>query len=114
MTAVLTLVSSAGAESPAIVIGCPLPLGASYGQNGLRGLTLAAEEINAEGGMVLHGQKRPVKLEIIDTGDLDPKVSESEAMAKVESLIKDKKADVFRGIIDRCAKRRGERAEKTT
>jgi branched-chain amino acid transport system substrate-binding protein len=85
------------AEKDAIIVGCPLPLTASYGRNGLRGLTLAAEESNAKGGVLLNGKKVPIKLEILDTGDLDPKVSSDESDAQVEKLITDKKADVLIG-----------------
>jgi branched-chain amino acid transport system substrate-binding protein len=95
---VLSLATSpACAERKAIVVGCPLPLGASYGQNGYEGIVLATEQINAAGGIKLHGKTYPIKLEIIDTGDLDPKVSEKEAMAKVESLIQDKNVEVLVG-----------------
>jgi branched-chain amino acid transport system substrate-binding protein len=85
------------AERDAIVVGCPLPLGASYGRNGYRGVILATEEINAKGGIRLHGKQYPIKLEIIDTGDLDPKVSAEESNAQVEKLITEKKADVLVG-----------------
>jgi branched-chain amino acid transport system substrate-binding protein len=85
------------AEREAIVVGSPLPLNFTYGQNGLRSLTLAAEEINAKGGILLQGKRYPVKLEIIDTNDLDPKATENETMAKIESLITDKKAEVLVG-----------------
>jgi hypothetical protein len=40
-------------EGDFIVVGCPMPAGASYGINGVRGLTLAAEEINAAGGILI-------------------------------------------------------------
>ncbi|MBN1941832.1 MAG: ABC transporter substrate-binding protein [Phycisphaerae bacterium] len=85
------------AERDAVVVGCPLPLGASYGQNGLKGITLATEEINAAGGIQLGDKKLPIKLEVVDTGDLDPKVSEADALSKVEGLITDKKVDVLVG-----------------
>ncbi len=85
------------AEKKAIVVGCPLPLDASYGNNGYRGIVLATEQINADGGILYHGKKLPIQLEVVNTGDLDPSVSESEAMAKVESLITDKKVDVLVG-----------------
>ncbi|MBN1554146.1 MAG: ABC transporter substrate-binding protein [Phycisphaerae bacterium] len=91
------LSSLAAAERKFILVGCPLPLGATYGQNPYRGIILATEEINKQGGVTLDGKKYPLKLEIIDTGDLDPKVSESEAMAKVESLITDKNCEVLVG-----------------
>ncbi len=81
----------------AIVIGCPLPLAASYGQNGLQGITLAVEEINDEGGVKVGDKKLPLKMEVIDTGDLAPATKEQEAMAKLESLITDKKVNVLIG-----------------
>ncbi|MBN1554153.1 MAG: ABC transporter substrate-binding protein, partial [Phycisphaerae bacterium] len=74
-----------------------LPLTASYGRNAMRGLTLAAEQINAAGGIRLQGKKLPVQLVIMDTGDLNPTVSEAEAMARVEDLITGKKVDVLIG-----------------
>ncbi|MBN1941829.1 MAG: ABC transporter substrate-binding protein [Phycisphaerae bacterium] len=86
-----------GEERKTILVGCPLPLGASYGQNGLKGLTLATEEINDKGGILLHGKKYPIQLEIVDTGDLDPKVSVEESNAQVEKLITEKNVDVLVG-----------------
>lgn len=97
MLALLCLFSPQAVAQDAVVVGCPLPLGASYGQNGMKGLTLAAEEINEKGGITVGGKKLPVKLEIVDTGDLDPKVSEADALAKVKSLITDKKANFLIG-----------------
>ncbi|MBN1554155.1 MAG: ABC transporter substrate-binding protein [Phycisphaerae bacterium] len=90
------MTSSATAQD-AVVIGCPLPLAASYGQNGLRGITLAVEQINDAGGVKLGDKKVPFKMEVVDTGDLDPKVTQDQAMAKVKSLITDKKAHVLIG-----------------
>ncbi len=84
-------------EGDFIVVGCPMPAQASYGINGVRGLTLAAEEINDAGGILLGGKKRLIKLEIVDTGDLDPKTPEAEVMSKVEKLITEKKAEVLVG-----------------
>jgi len=37
-----------------------------------RGITLAVEEINAKAGVNVAGTKRPLKLEISDTRDLEP------------------------------------------
>jgi branched-chain amino acid transport system substrate-binding protein len=81
----------------AIVVGCPLPVGASYGENGYRGIVLATEEINDQGGIQLGDKKIPIKLEVVDTKDLSPETSEADAMAKVEGLITDKKVDVLVG-----------------
>jgi branched-chain amino acid transport system substrate-binding protein len=56
-------------------------------------LTLAVEEINAGGGVSVKGEKRPFKLEIMDTRDCEPGVPVSEALLVVEKVILDKKAD---------------------
>ncbi|MBN1554158.1 MAG: ABC transporter substrate-binding protein [Phycisphaerae bacterium] len=80
-----------------IVVGCPLPLKYSYGQNGLRGLTLAVEQINAEGGITLQGKAYPVRLEFLDTDDQNPNVPERQVMEKLKLLLKNKKPDVLIG-----------------
>jgi branched-chain amino acid transport system substrate-binding protein len=94
---VLVLPSLARAEGDFIVVGCPMPAKASYGINGIRGLTLASEEINAAGGVTINGKKHLLKLEFVDTGDLTPKTTQDEVMAKVENLITEKKVDVLVG-----------------
>jgi len=87
---------SAMAEKP-IVIGCPLATAFLYGWDAERGVTLAIEEINAQGGVDVDGKKRPFKIEVIDTRDLEPGVPVSEALLAVEKLILDKKADFLIG-----------------
>ena len=88
---------SAGAKIKPIVVGCPVPRASAYGQNGERGLILAAEEINASGGVNVKGIMRPLKLEIIDTRDEEPSVPTSEVLLAIEKLILQKKADVIVG-----------------
>jgi len=88
---------TARGADPVILVGCPMPAQATYGQNGVRGLTMAAEEINAAGGVMLNGKKHLLKLEMVDTGDLDPKTPENEVMDKVERLITQNKVDVLVG-----------------
>ena len=84
------------AEKP-IVSGAPLSTSFLYGWDAWRGMTLAVEEINAAGGVNVGGKKRPFKLEIIDTRDLEPGVPVSEALLAVEKLILEKKADFILG-----------------
>ena len=84
------------AEEP-IVIGCPLSTAFLYGWDAERGIKLAVEEINAKGGVTVGGKKRPFKVEVIDTRDLEPGVPVSEALLAVEKLILDKKADFILG-----------------
>jgi len=87
--------SALGAEP--IVIGCPLSTAFLYGWDAERAITLAVEEINAAGGVNVAGKKRPFKVEVIDTRDLEPGVPVSEALLVVEKLILEKKADFILG-----------------
>jgi branched-chain amino acid transport system substrate-binding protein len=81
----------------AIVIGSPLSTGFPDGVDAERGLRLAVEEINAAGGVNVAGQMRPLKLEVMDTRDLEPGVPVSEALLAVEKLILGKGADFIVG-----------------
>ena len=73
---------AAWAEEP-IVIGCPLSTAFLYGWDAERGVKLAVEEINAKGGVDVGGEKRPFRVEVIDTRDLEPGVPVSEALLKM-------------------------------
>jgi branched-chain amino acid transport system substrate-binding protein len=88
--------SPARAADP-IILGCPLSTAFLYGWAAERGFTLAMEEINAAGGVQVGGEKRLLKMEVIDTRDLEPGVPVSEALLAVEKLILDKKADFILG-----------------
>lgn len=87
---------SFSAEKP-IVIGSPLSTAFLYGWDAERGIKLAADEINAKGGVAVGGKKRPLKVEVIDTRDLEPGVPVSEALLALEKLILEKKADFIIG-----------------
>ncbi len=93
---ILTYGISVAAEKP-IILGAPLSTAYLYGWDAERGFTLAVEEINAAGGVDVGGKKRPLKLEVIDTRDLEPGVPVSEALLAVEKLILDRKADFIVG-----------------
>jgi len=80
-----------------IVLGCPLSTAFLYGWDAERGIKLAVEEINSAGGVNVGGVKRPFKVEVIDTRDLEPGVPVSEALLAVEKLILEKKADFLLG-----------------
>jgi branched-chain amino acid transport system substrate-binding protein len=84
------------AEKP-IVIGAPLSTAFLYGWDAERAMTMAIEEINAAGGVNVGGTKRPFKVEVIDTRDLEPGVPVSEALLVVEKLILEKNADFIMG-----------------
>jgi len=89
-------VTSHSAEPP-IVIGAPLSTAFLYGWDAERGMKLAVEEINAAGGVAIGGKKRPFKVEVIDTRDLEAGVPVSDALMAIEKLILEKKADVIIG-----------------
>jgi len=80
-----------------IVIGCPLSTAFLYGWDAERGIKLAIDEINAEGGVKVGDTNRPFKAEVIDTRDLEPGVPVSEALMAVEKLILEKNADFLVG-----------------
>jgi branched-chain amino acid transport system substrate-binding protein len=80
-----------------IVIGAPLSTQYLYGWDAQRAMLLAVEEINAKGGVQVGNARRPFRLEVLDTRDLEPGVPLSEAMLVVEKLILEKKADVLLG-----------------
>lgn len=80
-----------------IVIGAPLPTQYLYGWDAQRAMLLAVEEINARGGVQVGSVRRPFKLEVLDTRDLEPGVPLSEALLVVEKLILERKADVLLG-----------------
>ncbi|MCX8023073.1 MAG: ABC transporter substrate-binding protein [Syntrophorhabdaceae bacterium] len=93
----LSLCQSAKAAEAPIVVGAPLSTAFLYGWDAERGIKLAVDEINAKGGVTVGGKKRPFKVEVIDTRDLEPGVPVSEALLALEKLILEKKADFIVG-----------------
>jgi branched-chain amino acid transport system substrate-binding protein len=87
----------ANAAAKPIVIGAPLATAFLYGWDAERAIKLAAEEINAKGGVTVGKEKRPFKVEVIDTRDLEPGVPVSDALLVVEKLILEKNADFIVG-----------------
>jgi len=88
---------NARAQGKPIVIGAPLSTAFLYGWDAARAITLATEEINAQGGVTIGKEKRPFKIEIMDTRDLEPGVPTSDALLVVEKLILEKNADFIVG-----------------
>ncbi|TMA11020.1 MAG: ABC transporter substrate-binding protein [Deltaproteobacteria bacterium] len=80
-----------------IVIGAPLSTQYLYGWDAQRAMVLAIEEINAKGAVQVGSARRPFKLEVLDTRDLEPGVPLSDALLVVEKLILEKKADILMG-----------------
>lgn len=97
MLAMLFMLATPAAAAKPIVLGCPLSTAYLYGWDAERAIKLAVDEINAAGGVNVGGSKRPFKVEVIDTRDLEPGVPVSEALLGVEKLILEKKADFIVG-----------------
>ncbi|MBI4776371.1 MAG: ABC transporter substrate-binding protein [Deltaproteobacteria bacterium] len=93
----ITAFAPPAAAAEPIVLGCPLSTAFLYGWDAERAIRLAVEEINAQGGVDVGGEKRPFEVEVIDTRDLEPGVPVSEALLAVEKLILEKKADFIVG-----------------
>jgi branched-chain amino acid transport system substrate-binding protein len=93
---IVCLGSPAKAEQP-IVIGAPLATAFLYGWDAEKGIKLAVDEINQAGGVKVGNEKRPFKVEVIDTRDLEPGVPTNEALLAIEKLILEKKADFIVG-----------------
>jgi branched-chain amino acid transport system substrate-binding protein len=91
------LSSKTYAQGKPIVIGAPLATAFLYGWDAERAIKLAVEEINAKGGVTVGKEKRPFKVEVMDTRDLEPGVPTSDALLVVEKLILEKNADFIVG-----------------
>jgi len=85
------------AQEKPIILGAPLSTAFLYGWVAERGIKLAVDEINAAGGVNVGGKKRPFKVEVIDTRDLEPGVPVADALLALEKLILEKKADFIVG-----------------
>jgi branched-chain amino acid transport system substrate-binding protein len=89
--------SGAALAQKPIILGAPLSMAYLYGWTAERGIRLAVDEINADGGVSVGDKKRPFAVEVIDTRDLEPGVPVSEALMAVERLILSRKADFIVG-----------------
>jgi len=73
-----------------IVIGAPTDLGTTQ-KDEYRGAALAAEEINAKGGVLVGGVKRPLKIVTADTRDVEPTIPIHDVILAYEDLISKEK-----------------------
>lgn len=93
----LSPLEKAYGQGKPIIIGAPLATAFLYGWDAERAIKLAVEEINAKGGVAVGKEKRPFKVEVMDTRDLEPGVPVSDALLVVEKLILEKNADFIIG-----------------
>jgi len=83
------------AESEPIVIGIPTAFGSIEGAAALKAVEMAVEEVNADGGVDVGGEKRPFEIVTIDTREHEAGVPVTDALAAVEKLILDDDPDVI-------------------
>lgn len=74
-----------------IILGVAADLGAIEGADGLRAAQLAVEEINAKGGVLVNGVRRPFEIVQANTRDNEPGLPINDALAGLEKLIVEKK-----------------------
>ncbi len=70
-----------------IIVGVPTALNTDYGRDSVNAVKLAVKEINAKGGVKVGTQKRPIKLIITDTRDMEPTTPAHDALMAAEKLI---------------------------
>jgi branched-chain amino acid transport system substrate-binding protein len=78
-------------ESEPIRVGVPTTLSIFQGDEMLKAVTMAVEEINTGGGINLNGEKRLIKLFSSDLRDALPGVPVPEALMGLEKMILDQK-----------------------
>lgn len=70
-----------------IVIGVPTSLGFIEGKESLQAVKMAVEEINARGGVLVYGERRPLTVVSIDARGAAPGVPTAEVLMAYEKLI---------------------------
>jgi branched-chain amino acid transport system substrate-binding protein len=91
MTGVWSVCSQGAYAADPIVIGVPTSTGFLEGKECLKSVQMAADEINARGGVSVGGVKRPFKIESLDIRDAAPGVPVPEALLGMEKIILEKK-----------------------
>ncbi|MBM4308993.1 MAG: amino acid ABC transporter substrate-binding protein [Deltaproteobacteria bacterium] len=74
-----------------VIIGVPTFLGSIEGAESLKAVQMAADEINAKGGVTVKGAKHLIKVEASEIRDGAPGVPVPEALLGIEKTILDKK-----------------------
>ncbi len=91
MTGVWGLCDQGAHAADPIVIGVPTSTGFLEGRECLKSVQMAADEINAKGGVSVGGVKRPFKIASLDIRDAAPGVPVPEALLGLEKIILEKK-----------------------
>src|SRR5512136_852244 len=70
-----------------IVLGVPTPLKTDWGYDSANAIQLEVEEINAKGGVKVGAEKKPLKVVVADTRDMDPATPAHDALMAAEKII---------------------------
>ncbi len=73
--------------SHTIVVGMPLPTNSLIGQNILDSAQMAANQINAAGGVMINGTSYKYSIDVYDTEEADPSIPIANGVSGVTSLI---------------------------
>jgi branched-chain amino acid transport system substrate-binding protein len=93
--AILLLFTTAGWAAGPIILGVPTSIGFIEGNESLKAVKMAAEEINAKGGVTVGAEKLPLKVVSLDIRDAAPGVPVPEALLGIEKMILEKKPTVL-------------------
>ena len=74
-----------------VVLGVPTALGSIEGADSLRAVQLAADEINARGGVRVGAVRRPLQVVSIDTREHEPGIPIHDALAALEKLLTERR-----------------------
>ena len=75
------------AAAKPVIIGVPTSLYTPFGKEGLKAVKMAVEEINANGGVMVGNEKRPLKVVVSDTRGGEPGTPVHDALMAYEKLI---------------------------
>jgi len=78
-----------------IRIAVPTALKSDYGYDAAHAVEFGVKEINAKGGVLVGGERRPIELIKVDTRDMDPGTPIHDALLAVEKVILQKKPDAI-------------------
>jgi len=87
--------TTAPAGAQPIRFGMPVSLGLAVATEAVRAARMAAEEINAAGGVNIGGTKRPIEINEMDSRAMLPGVPAADSLLTYEKLILQNKVDAF-------------------
>lgn len=91
MSASILLTPASSRSAEPIIVGVPTSLYTPFGRDGLKAVNMAAEEINAKGGVLVGKEKRPFKVVVTDTRDGEPTTPIHDSLMAYEKMLLEQK-----------------------